>query len=79
MTQPKKKEVGEGDRESARRYNRDTREFVENQYDKAKSRKPDSDSVEDGKLTEEESKARARAKEFDPRVTRDYDEAADRD
>lgn len=56
---------GEGDRESARRYNEDTEKFTKSgKVDKAAQ-----DAKED---PEAERKGRERAKELDPQVHRDY-------
>lgn len=59
------KNQGEGDRESARRYNDDTKKFVKD----GKVEKAVRESKED---PEAEKKGRERAKEFDPQVPRDY-------
>lgn len=61
---------GEGDRESARRYNQDTREFVESgRVEEAAARAGDQDPKE----AERAEKAGAeKAKEKDPAVHRDY-------
>lgn len=53
---------GEGDRKSARRYNKDAHEF-------ARSGKSGGETRRD---PEAERKGRARAKEVDPEVHRDY-------
>jgi hypothetical protein len=52
---------GEGDYESARKYNQDTREFVKDQEDKGRPMKGDSSQAQD-KLTAAEKEALARAK-----------------
>lgn len=59
------KNQGEGDRESAQRYNEATRKFVES----GKVEQAAHDAKED--LAAEE-KGRERAKEFDPETRRDY-------
>ena len=59
------KNQGEGDRESARRYNKDTREFVK----KGRVEKAAQEATED---LDAEHKGRERAKEFDPEENRDY-------
>ncbi|HEY8553990.1 MAG TPA: hypothetical protein VIL43_05565 [Burkholderiales bacterium] len=56
---------GEGGRESARRYNEDQRKF-------AKSGKVEHAAHEAKADPEAERKGRARAKELDPAVHRDY-------
>ena len=67
----KPRNQGEGDRESARRYNKDTREYVESgKVDEAAREAGDQDP------SEAESAERAgeeRAKEVDPAVHRDYE------
>ncbi len=64
------KNQGEGDRESARRYNRNAQDFVESgKVDDAARRAGDGDR-EEGE--EAEKAGRERAKEFDPAVERDY-------
>ena len=52
---------GEGDYESARKYNQDTREFVKDQQDKGAPMKGDASQAED-KLSAAEKEALARAK-----------------
>lgn len=59
------KNQGEGDRESARRYNQDTEKFV-------KSGKVDKAAREAQEDTDAEEKGRERAKEDDPQLHRDY-------
>lgn len=66
---------GEGDRESARRYNEDTREFVESgRVDEAAERARDQDPEE---AREAEEAGLERAREKDPAVHRDYDRPTD--
>jgi hypothetical protein len=61
---------GEGDRESAKRYNKDTQEFVESgKVDEAARRAGDADSDE---LEKAEREGESRAKELDPDEERDY-------
>ena len=74
MPGKKGREIGEGDRESARRYNRHTREFVESEARRGHKLRPESggDDVEMDELTEAEQAALDRAKEQDPQVSRDY-------
>lgn len=69
----RKENLGEGDRESARRYNEKTREYV-------KSGKVDEAAKQAGKQNpreaeESEHKGRERAREVDPAVHRDYRKA----
>jgi len=77
----KEKEViirkgGEGDRESARRYNESATEFVESEEgQEAIERSGTDDRSTDCEASEAEAVARRRAKELDPRVRRDYKEA----
>jgi hypothetical protein len=52
---------GEGDYESARKYNQDTREFVKDQEDKGRPMKGDAAQAQD-RLTTAEKEALARAK-----------------
>lgn len=64
---------GEGDRESARRYNKGAEETAS---------RMDEDDFREGVETEPgdaqaEEKGRERAKEFDPAVKRDYSDDAD--
>jgi len=59
------KNQGEGDRESARRYNEDQQKF-------AKSGKVEQAAREAKADPAAERKGRARAKELDPAVHRDY-------
>lgn len=75
MSNPKNQ--GEGDRESARRYNEKSRDFVESDKGKAAAKKPDHsgrNSREELKKAEED--AVARAKENDPEALRDYSKPA---
>jgi hypothetical protein len=73
---PKKKEPnsenqGEGDRESAKRYNEDTREFVKSgKVDEAAARARGQDPQE---ASNSERAGKERAKEEDPAVHREYD------
>jgi hypothetical protein len=61
---------GEGDRESAKRYNKGTQEFVEaGKVDEAARRAGDADPEE---LEKAEREGEARAKELDPDEERDY-------
>lgn len=61
---------GEGDRESAKRYNRNTQEFVKSgKVEEAAKRAGDADPKE---LAKAEKAGKKRAKEMDPAVERDY-------
>ena len=61
---------GEGDKESAKRYNKDTQEFVESgKVDEAARRAGDADREE---LEQAEREGESRAKELDPEEERDY-------
>ncbi|MDX1593114.1 MAG: hypothetical protein R3298_02620 [Gammaproteobacteria bacterium] len=63
---------GEGNREAAERYNRETREFVESgKVDEAAERAKKGDEKA---MERAEEKGKERAKEFDPNVDRDYSE-----
>ncbi len=64
---------GEGNREADREYRKDTRDFVESGQvdDRAREAEPASDD-EAAELREAERAGRARAKEVDPAVDRDY-------
>ena len=59
------KNQGEGDRESARRFNESQQQFV-------KSGKVDKAAKNAKEDLEAEAKGKARAKEFDPEEDRDY-------
>lgn len=75
MAKSKQQEIGEGDRESARRYNKHAREFVESEKRKGRKLRPDDWDDEDvpmDELTDAERAALKRAKEQDPQVSRDY-------
>jgi hypothetical protein len=66
----KPKVQGEGDRESAKRYNKDTREFVESgKVDEAARKAGEGDKEE---MERAEKVGEDRAKEFDPAVSREY-------
>jgi hypothetical protein len=64
------KNQGEGDRESARRYNRNTQDFVESGKVDDAARRAGEGNREEGEQAEKVG--RERAKEFDPAVERDY-------
>ncbi len=66
---------GEGDRESAKRYNESTKEFVESGKVKDAAERAGEQSSEEA--TTAERKGKARAKEFDPQVKRDFSEGED--
>jgi hypothetical protein len=79
MSKNKRQEIGEGDRESARRYNKHTRKFV--QAEQRKGRRfgaggADDDFDDDewagGELTPAEKKALDSSREEDPQVSRSY-------
>jgi len=66
----KPKIQGEGDRESAKRYNKDTREFVESgKVDEAARKAGEGDKEE---MERAEKAGKDRAKEMDPAVGRNY-------
>ena len=68
---PGSKNQGEGDRESAERYNEATREFVESgKVEEASERAAGQDPRE---AESSERACRDRAKEEDPAVQREYD------
>jgi len=61
---------GEGDREAAERYNQATRDFVDSgKVDRAARRAAEQDADE---ARDSEARGRARAREEDPEVDRDY-------
>ncbi len=64
------KNQGEGDRESARRFNRNARDFVESGKVEDAARRAGESDKEEGEQAEKVG--RERAKEFDPAVTRDH-------
>lgn len=66
----KPKVQGEGDRESAKRYNENAREFVESgKVDEAARKAGEGDKEE---LARAEKDGKDRAKELDPAVDRDH-------
>ncbi len=71
MGYAKQKDIqGEGDRESAKRYNESTKDFVESgKVDEAAERAGGQSSEE---ATTAERKGKSRAKEFDPQDKRDF-------
>jgi hypothetical protein len=70
-SQPKNQ--GEGDREAARRFNRDEQEFVQSKRGRdAIEREPTMDPDESEQLRDAELAARRRARENDPEEKRDY-------
>lgn len=74
----KAKNQGEGDRESARRYNEKTRKFVKSDKGKDSVRKSDhSGRHSPDELKKAEDDAMARVKENDPEALRDYSKPAD--
>ena len=64
------KNQGEGDREAARRYNQDQREFVESGKVQQAAEQAAGQDPAEAEAAEEAGKQRAR--EFDPAETRDY-------
>jgi len=70
------KNQGEGDRESARRFNEEEREFVESERGKVAIRSGPSPKSpeEERELDEAEKEARRHALENDPEESRDYRE-----
>ena len=79
MSRNKRGEIGEGDRESARRYNKHTREFVETEQ--RKGRRFGADTADDDfdeeewdveDLTPAEKTGLDSAREEDPQVSRSY-------
>lgn len=71
---PVKPEGGEGDREADRRYREKTRRFVEEHEDATSGEGAVRGPEEAAEAERAEDDARARAKEKDPGVVRDYDE-----
>lgn len=72
--QPKSSEMqGEGDRKSAKKYNQDTREFVESGKVAEASKKAGKQDPKEAKRSEKIG--RERAKEVDPEVHREYEKA----
>ena len=66
----KPRNQGEGDRESAKRYNEDTQKFVESgKVDEAAKKASQGDKKE---MERAEQAGKDRAKELDPAVDRDY-------
>jgi hypothetical protein len=66
----KPRNPGEGDRESAKRYNEKTRKFVESgKVEEAARNAAKGDKQE---MERAEQAGKARAKELDPAVNRDY-------
>lgn len=61
---------GEGDRESAKRYNEATQDFVESGKVEEAAEKASEQSKDEAESAE--AKGRSRAKEFDPQVERDF-------
>jgi hypothetical protein len=69
--QSQQQNQGEGNREAAREYNKDTREFIESgKVDEAAKRAKDQDPEE---AREAEKAGLEKAREKDPAETRDYD------
>lgn len=61
---------GEGDRESARRYSEHTREFIDSENVEEAAREAENQDPTEAEQAEQAGKARAREK--DPEVVRDY-------
>ena len=61
---------GEGDRESAKRYNENTQEFVKSGKVEEAARK--AGEADEKEMERAEKSGEERAKEFDPAVERDY-------
>lgn len=74
MSKDDKKQGGEGDREADRHYRERTRKFVESGKVEEAAEKAGEQDPEEAREAEE--KGRARAKEEDPEVHRDYDRPA---
>lgn len=73
----KAKNQGEGDRESARRYNEKTQQFVKTEKGKSATKKADHSGGNSAKdLKKAEKDALARVKENDPEALRDYSKPA---
>lgn len=74
MTEQKQRSKGEGDRESARRYNEETQQFVDSGRvdEKAVEAREAVEGAEEPDLAAAEQSGKARAKEFDPGVARDF-------
>jgi hypothetical protein len=71
------KNQGEGDRESARRYNENTQKFVKTDKGRASAKKNDHSGRNSPEaLKKAEKDAVARAKENDPESLRDYTKPA---
>lgn len=70
----KDRNQGEGDRESARRYNEAVRETTKS--GKVERREGERRASDDPELREAEEKGKERARERDPAVSRDYDKPA---
>ena len=66
----KNRNQGEGDRESARRYNEAVRETVES--GEVERREDERRGSDDPELREAEEEGKERARERDPEVSRDY-------
>lgn len=75
MSAQDRKRPGEGDREADRRYRERTEKFVESGKVEEKAGDAEPGSSEEAEaLKKAEDEGRARAKEKDPAVTRDYSE-----
>jgi hypothetical protein len=66
---------GEGNKEAARRFNKETRQFLETEEAKKRlTEGAELDEEEEAEGLEAEKRGRQRAKEADPEVVRDYDQ-----
>ena len=73
MSDDKKEQPGEGNREADRRYRKRTREFVESEDVEEKAREAEPASREEAeRLKKAEETGEDQAKEKDPAVKRDY-------
>ena len=71
------KNQGEGDKEAARRFNRQSKEFLNTSEAKAKLQKREhADENEKEELRDAERKARSHSKETDPQTIPDYNKPA---
>lgn len=71
----KPRNQGEGDREAAKRYSEDTREFIDSGKVDEAARAAEKQDPAEGEAAEKAGKARAR--ELDPAVHRDHNKPTD--
>ena len=71
----KHRNQGEGDRESAKRYNENQQAFVKSGKVDEAAKKAGEGNIKE--LEEAEKAGKARAKEFDPALKRDYSEPSE--